>query len=283
MNDQLLAVRAGVRRGWIELRHTFTNAQDLWTSLFPAVILLVVMMFMRNATVPGTDFSLGSRTLPSTLGMGIAFGGLVNLAQQLTVEREDGTLLRAKAVPNGMLGYLVGKIVTVSGMMLISIAVQLIPGVILFDGLALNSAAGWFTFAWVVVVGLVACLPLWAIIGSLFSSPRSMGLIMLPIFGLIATSGIFYPITTFPSWLQGVAQAFPIYWLGLGMRSALLPGDLAAVEIGHSWRHLETFGVLGVWAVLGLVVAPVVLRRMARRESGSSVAARREKALQRIT
>jgi ABC-2 type transport system permease protein len=45
---------------------------------------------------------------------------------------------------------------------------------------------------------------------------------------------------------------------------------------------VETVAVLGVWAVAGLVLAPVVLRRMARRESGSSVAARREKAMQRI-
>jgi ABC-2 type transport system permease protein len=71
--------------------------------------------------------------------------------------------------------------------------------------------------------------------------------------------------------------------MGLGMRSALLPDALASVEIGHSWRHLETVGVLGAWAVAGLVLAPIVLRRMARRESGSSVAARREKAMQRAT
>jgi ABC-2 type transport system permease protein len=283
MNAQALAVRAGLRRGWIELRHSFTDPQDLWAYIFPAVILLVVMVFMRNATVPGTNFSLGSRTLPSALGMGIAFGGLVNLAQQLTVEREDGTLLRAKAIPNGMLGYLIGKIVTVSGMLLVSIALQLVPGLFLLDGLAISSISAWLTFAWVVLLGLVACLPLGAIVGSLFSNPRNMGLVMLPIMALIATSGIFYPITNFPAWLQGVAQVFPIYWLGLGMRSALLPGDLAAIEFGHSWRHLETLGVLGAWAVIGLVVAPVVLRRMARRESGSSVAARREKALQRVT
>jgi ABC-2 type transport system permease protein len=65
------------------------------------------------------------------------------------------------------------------------------------------------------------------------------------------------------------------------MRSAMLPNDMAAVEFGQSWRHLETVGVLGIWAIAGLVLAPVVLRRMARRESGSSVAARREKAMQR--
>jgi ABC-2 type transport system permease protein len=54
------------------------------------------------------------------------------------------------------------------------------------------------------------------------------------------------------------------------------------VEIGESWRHLETAAVLGAWAVLGLVVAPIVLRRMAGRESGSRVAERRERTLQRV-
>ncbi len=77
-------------------------------------------------------------------------------------------------------------------------------------------------------------------------------------------------------------KVFPLYWLGLGTRSALLPAGLASVEIGHSWRHLATFGVLGAWAVAGLLVAPILLRRVARRESGSSVAARREKALQHV-
>jgi ABC-2 type transport system permease protein len=66
------------------------------------------------------------------------------------------------------------------------------------------------------------------------------------------------------------------------MRSALLPPEAVAVEIGDSWRHLETVAVLGAWAVAGLLIAPLVLRRMARRESGSRVADRRERALQRV-
>ncbi len=283
MNTMLAAVRAGVSRGWIELRQTFRNGQDLWTYLFPAIAFTLVVVFMGGAKVPGTTFSLGSRTLPSALGMGIAFGGLVTLAQVLTVEREDGTLLRAKAVPNGMLGYLIGKIVLVSSMTIIGLVLQVTPGLFLLDGLTLGHTGTWLTMAWVVPLGLMATLPLGATIGSLFSNPRNFGLVMLPIFGLVATSGIFYPITNYPAWLQVIGQIFPIYWLGLGMRSALLPPEMAAAEIGHSWRHLQTLGVLGVWAVLGLVVAPIVLRRMARRESGSSVAARRERALQRVT
>lgn len=283
MTPTLTAARAGVSRGWIEMRQTFTNAQDLWNYFFPTVLLFFVMFFMRGSTVPGTDFSLGSRTLPSALGMTVAFGGLITMAMALATEREDGTLLRAKATPNGMVGYLVGKIVSVAGITAVSITLYLVTGAGLVGGLNLGDPGAWLTLGWVSVLGMVATFPIGAILGSLVSNPRNMGLIMLPMMGLIATSGIFYPITNFPGWLQGVAQAFPIYWLGLGMRSALLPDSMAAVEFGHSWRHLETAGVLGVWAIAGLILAPIVLRRMARRESGSSVAARREKAMQRIT
>jgi ABC-2 type transport system permease protein len=157
---------------------------------------------------------------------------------------------------------------------------MLVPGAFLFEGMRLDSLASWSTLAWVLLLGLVATIPVGAVIG-LLPGPRSLGFVMVPTMGLVATSGIFYPITGFPVWLQWIAQVFPIYWLGLGMRSALLPGSMAAAEIGGSWRHLETIGVLGLWAVAGLILAPIVLRRMARRESGSSVAGRREKAMQR--
>lgn len=283
MNTMTHALRVGLRRGGLEVRHTFTNSQDLWNYLFPTLIFLVVMFFMRDAAVPGIDFSLGTRTLPSLIGMNVVFSGMVTLMMSLALEREDGTLLRAKAVPNGMLGYLVGKIVLVAGMMLVSVAIVMIPSVFMLDGLALDSVTAWLTLVWVMVLGLVATLPLGAVFGSLFTNPRNAGVIMLPVMGLVAISGIFYPISSFPDWLQGVAQVFPVYWLGLGMRSAMLPADLAAVEIGESWRHLEMVGVLGAWTVVGFVVAPWVLRRMARKESGSNVAQRRERAMQRVT
>ncbi|MGH8881770.1 MAG: ABC transporter permease, partial [Stackebrandtia sp.] len=115
----------------------------------------------------------------------------------------------------------------------------------------------------------------------LFSNPRLMGLMMLPVMGLTAISGIFYPITALPEWVQGIAQVFPMYWTGLGMRSALLPDSAVGLEIGDSWRHLQTFAVLGAWTVIGLTLAPMMLKRMARRESGSAVAERQERAAQR--
>ena len=57
---------------------------------------------------------------------------------------------------------------------------------------------------------------------------------MLPVMVLTGISGIFYPIQSLWGWLQVVAQVFPMYWLGLGMRSAFLPDSAAALEIGGS-------------------------------------------------
>jgi ABC-2 type transport system permease protein len=276
------AVRAGFERGWIELKQTYTNAE----SLIPTVIVgggfVLVMVLTRGTSVPGTHFSLGSTIVVSLLGMNIGVNGLATMGALLATEREDGTLLRAKATPNGMAGYLIGKIVAVSGVIVIGVVTTIIPGSFLFHGLAVGSATAWLTLIWVLALGLVATLPMGAVLGSLFPSARSAGLITLAIGGITAVSGIFYPITHLPQWLQVIGQVFPLYWLGLGMRSALLPVSLASVEIGHSWRHLATFGVLGAWAVAGLLVAPVLLRRMARHESGSAVAARREKAMLRV-
>jgi ABC-2 type transport system permease protein len=282
MNASWVAARPGVRRGWIELKHTFTTPSDLVTLLIFTGILLGVMLWTRTTTVPGTHFSLGTAMLASMLGMTVGFNGLATLGSILTVEREDGTLLRAKATPNGMTGYLIGKVVTVSGTILISVVATLITGALLFSGLAVGSASTWLTLIPVVLLGLLATLPIGAVLGSLFPSARSAGLLTLAMGGLAAISGIFYPITHLPHWLQWIGQMFPLYWLGLGTRSALLPANLASVEIGHSWRHLATFGVLSAWAVAGLLAAPILLRWMARRESGSSVAARREKVLRQV-
>ncbi len=181
-----------------------------------------------------------------------------------------------------MVGHLIGKIIMVSGTALASMALALAAGVFLVDGVARQGGGAWLTLVWVVPLGLLATLPVGAIIGSLVDSPRTIGLLMLPVMGLVVISGIYFPLSKLPEWVQVVGQVFPVYWLGLGLRSALLPPDAVAAEIGESWRQLETAGVLGAWAVAGLLLAPSVLRRMARRESGSAMAEHRSKAMQRV-
>ncbi|HEY9306598.1 MAG TPA: ABC transporter permease, partial [Microbacterium sp.] len=267
-------------RGLIELRQAFTGMELVNQLLWP-VATLAAVFFLRDVSIGSTGYRLGTIVLPGALGMFVALGTLL-VVQQLAADREDGTLLRAKATPNGIRAYLVGKLVQISATILAYLAIILIPGVFLVSGLEVADATSWMTFAWVLLLGLVATQTIGAMLGSVVATPRGAGYLSLPVLGLIAISGIFAPITGLPDWLQLIAQVFPVYWLGLGMRAAFLPDEAAIVEIGESWRHLETAAVLGAWAIVGLVLAPVVLRRMARRESGSSVAQRRERAMQRV-
>ena len=160
--------------------------------------------------------------LPSLVGMSIAFGGLMGPAGTIAADREDGTLLRAKATPNGMVGYLVGKIVMFALTTLVSVVLLVIPALTVAGELQLDPRT-WLLLALVFIVGMVSTVPISVVLGSLMKSAAQAGLLFLASMLLIVPSGIFYPITSMPIWLQCVGQAFPFYWLGLGARSAMLP------------------------------------------------------------
>ncbi|WP_194829457.1 ABC transporter permease [Nocardia sp. XZ_19_231] len=280
MNPTLVAVRGGLAAMWIELRQLYTNGTSLMAQFLTPTLFLIAIFFLRDRAYQDTGLSLGELAVPGLLGSIIAFNGLYGIAEVLALDREDGTLLRAKTIPNGILGYFIGKVGTTAGAVLVQLVVVLTLGAVIVGGLSMPGGAA-ITLTWVIVLGLLATLPIGAILGGLIVGARDIFLLTLPLMGLIAISGIWYPVTALPGWIQSLAQLFPMYWLGLGMRSALLPAEAAAIEIDGSWRHLETAAVLGVWSIVGLLLAPIVLRRAARHESGSSVAVRREKAMQR--
>jgi ABC-2 type transport system permease protein len=272
------AVQAGLSRGWIETRQNLTESVYLVGHVIPPVAYLGVLLLMRGKTVPGTEFSLGMMLLPSLVGLSIAYGGLSSPALSLTADREDGTLLRAKATPHGMLGYLVGKTVMLTLTTLLGLLAIVILGVTIVDDMVLDARA-WLLLLLVFVVGMVSTVPIGVAFGSLMKSTPQAMLVPLAWTAIMGVSGVFFRLTVLPTWLQWVAQAFPVYWLGLGARSAMLPAEMAAAELGGSWRTLETFTVLGVWTVIGFALAPPLLRRMARRQSGSALAKLHERFL----
>ena len=280
MSPTMHAIRLGVRRGSAEFGQSVRSTQDQGYYLFTAVLVLGYLWLRRNSEVEGTDLMLPSVALPSILGALIAFGVIIGPAYSLAMEKEDGTLLRYKAVPHGLRGYFTSQLLFQSLGLVPQLLVILVPSFLLFDNL-MSDASGWFTVAWVLVLGLLATMPIGMLIGGLVPSMQKVGTWgMLPVMVLAGISGIFYPMQQLWWWVQGVAQVFPMYWIALGMRSAFLPDAAATLEVADSWRTWETFGVLGAWAVVGAIVTPIALRRMARRQTGSQVEAARDASLQ---
>jgi len=281
MNPTTHAIKTGIQRGWTEFMLSLKSPQDQGFYLFTSGGVLLYLFLNRNNEVEGTSLFYPTVALPSILGALLVFSLVIGPAYALAMEREDGTLLRARAVPRGLIGHVTGHILLNTLSLIPSFLVILVPGAFLFDDMMQNGLRGWATVIWVVLLGLLATLPIGIVIGSLVPGVQKVGTWgMLPILVLLGISGIFSPMDGLWNWVQIVSQSFPMYWVGLGMRSAFLPDAASALEIGGSWRTLETVAVLGAWAVAGLVIAPVVLRRMARRQSGSQVEAAREQAMQ---
>ena len=268
-------ISAGLMRGKIELKQAMSGPGLFMFFFFPLLYALV-LYFMRNSTVPGTEYSLGAMVLPGIVGMSIAFGGINGPAGTIGMDREDGTLLRAKATPNGMLGYLIGKIILFSGNIFLGFIPLIIPAMQVLDQLVVT-ARTWGILGLIFVLGMFATIPLGVALGSIVRRSTQSSYVFLFSIIVIGLSGIFYPITSMPVILQWIGQAFPFYWLGLGARSAFLPPEMMLTEIGQSWRSIEMISVLGVWSVIGLVAAPVFLKRMARLQSGSAVAQARQR------
>jgi hypothetical protein len=150
----------------------------------------------------------------------------------------------------------VSRIVYTGALALVTLALILVAGRVVVDDLAVG-LGGWLTLAWLALLGLAAVLPWGAVVGApTRTSTSSTGLTFLVLGALVGISGIFYPLSAMPGWLQGAAQVFPMYWLGHGMRAALLPDAAAVAELGGDWRLWQAAAVLGAWTVLGLLVAP---------------------------
>jgi ABC-2 type transport system permease protein len=279
MHRFMRAIQLGLERSVIEFKQMLRNPQEIVWMLIMTVIFLGVIWFQRNKEVEG--ISLALLTLPGLLGMTVAQGGFSGVAGALSYDREDGTLLRAKATPQGMTAYVVSRTGFILYSTLLSLIVLFVPALFFVDGLTQVSFGGALTLVGLFVLGMFATAPFGAIIGSLVKSSSSgFGLTFLPFAALVAISGIFYPIAALAGWIQAIAQAFPIYWLGHGFRSVFLP-ETAVAELHGSWQLGIGFAVMAAWSVVGFAIAPRILRRMARRESGATMQQRKEAVMQR--
>lgn len=283
MNARSHAIRVGLRRGWTEFLISLRNPEDLAFYLMWGGGTVAYLLLNRNVVVEGTGLAFPTVALPGLIAAMTVFGATVGPAFSLVIEREDGTLLRAKAAPHGMSGYVAGQVVLQVLGVVPMLAVLLLPCALVLDGVMYQGAFGWFMLVVLILLGFTASMPIGLIIGSLARKPSHVSTWgMFPVIGLTLFSGIFGPVTNHPGWVQGIVQVFPTYWLGTAMRWAFLPDGAKAIELGGTWHTPMAVVVLLAWSVVGLLLAPRVLRRMARRESGSAVEARRQERMQRL-
>ncbi|GAA3867483.1 ABC transporter permease [Streptomyces sedi] len=270
--------RAGLLRGGVELRHLLRNPKELSGHLTNVVVALLLVGYI-GGEVADTATPMSHLVLAGFAAYLLFQIGLVNLPQMLVAEREEGTLLRLRATPGGIPAYLVAKCLLVVTVAVGTLGLLLVAAAVVAEGPLPRGVEGWLTLLWVSTLGLLAVVPLGAAIGAVLPNPReALALIVLPTMGLLVTSGAVFPITSLPAVVQQVASVFPLKWMAQGLRAALLPDAARVAEPAGSWELPMVAMVLTAWAILGFLLAIPLLRRAARRESGSRLSARWHKA-----
>lgn len=242
-------------RSKVELQAFRRNwASMIFTLLFPAM-MMVILGSILSGPIPGTDVDYKQVVMAGLIAAGIMSISFSGLAITMAMERGDGTLKRLASTPMSPASYFMGKAVLV----MVTGALEsliLVTFSVAFFGLSFpDSLNKWFVFAWVLVLGAIACTLMGIAYSTLIPNPRAASAFVTPPFLVLQfASGIFFPIDQLPRWMATFASFFPLKWMAQGMRYVFLPDSFKSQELAGSWELGKVALVLTAWSLIGLLV-----------------------------
>lgn len=263
----LRTIRLGIRRIGFELRQYFrAGDQVFFTFLFPTVMYLIFATIFTGDVGQGPDqVSMATYYLPGLVAGGIFLYGVQGLSIEIAVEKSDGTLKRLGSTPIAPATYFIGKIGEVFVTAILQIGLLLAVAVVLYGVELPADAEAWGRFAWVFVLGLLACALLGVALSSVPRSGKTASAVVIPVVLLLQfISGVYIAFTTLPEWLQNVAAVFPLKWIAQGMRAAILPDSFQSAEPGGTWDLGLIAIMLTAWLVVGIVLSRATFRWIRR-------------------
>ncbi|SCF49440.1 ABC-2 type transport system permease protein [Micromonospora matsumotoense] len=190
-----------------------------------------------------------------------------NLGIWIPIERDRGVLKRYRGTPMPKWVWFAGKVIMVVAIGIAETALLLAVAVALFDLDLPATAAKWFTFGWVAMLGVTACTLCGIAISSLARTARSGSAVVTPVSLVLQfISGVFFVFTDLPTWMQQVAALFPLKWMCQGLRAVFLPESFGAQEPGGSFELGRVALVLALWCVIGLALCLTTFRWTTKRD-----------------
>jgi ABC-2 type transport system permease protein len=209
-------------------------------------LLPLIFLALFGAIVSGRRHDLAI-IVPGIAGMSVMSTTFTALAYNLTFLREQGVLKRIRGTPLPSGVYLGGLALNAVTNAAIQIGIVVIAARVVFglgwpaDGLELVVfvALGVVCFA-SLGVALSHAIP------NFESAPAVVNAVFVPV---ILISGVFFDVKHVPSFLRDIAQALPLTHLINGISGGLVAqhGDLGS--------HLTALWVIGIWTIVGVVLA----------------------------
>jgi ABC-2 type transport system permease protein len=217
-----------------------------FTLILPVLFLFIFVGIFGNHVVDGVKLS--TTYVPGLSALGVISSSFINLVISITVLREEGILKRRRASPVPAWVLIAGRTLTAVAMSLAVVTVLLTVGRVVF-GVTLRTAA-LPGIAFTVVIGSITfCVLGYALSTVIHNEDAAQPMVQAIMLPLYFISGIFIANSNIPSWLQHVAQVFPVQHLADGLHDAYNP---TLTGVGIVWTDI---GVMAIWAAVGLAVA----------------------------
>ena len=232
-----------------------TPAALIDVTLQPIIFLALFTYIFGGAIAGGSQDAYLQFLLPGLLGQTIAMAS-VSLGQNLNADIEKGVFDRFRSLPIARAAPLVGAVLSDIVRYVLLTVVTLGFGYIL--GFRADTSAPEVLAACLLAIAFALCLS-WAavFIGMMVRTPGAVqGIMFVILMPLTFATGIFVPVDTLPSWLEGFTKVNPMTHLVDALRGLMLGGGGVGTDV--LWT-------VGWMAALLVVFVPLALRAYGRR------------------
>jgi len=197
--------------------------------------------------VPGQTTNYFEFVAPGIMGMVVMMSLMTGLPHAISFEREMGTLDGMLAAPVHRMSILGGKVIaqTTRGMMQGIIVLTL--SIVLFGVVVQGSIA---LILGILLLGVFSLVGLGILITSFTSTEETATMIMMTLtFPMMFLSGVFFPISQMPQFMQVIAQFLPLTYAISALRQVVVLGA-GVPEISRDIIILFGFGIILLSAAL---------------------------------
>ena len=217
-----------------------------WMTAFPLGFLLLFGFVMARG-----DGRVMAFLMPGLLTTTLMSGSLFGVAIPLVQQREIGLLRRLRVTPAHAASIAIAHGVTAIMTGLISLAVLMILGRLLFG---MQMAGSWLTLAGVYLCGACALVPIGLLVGSTARDVRSAPAIAnMLFFPMMFLSGSAMPFAVLPEGVQRFARLLPTTYLNESYTGVIVRGE-------GLWTLAGSLAVLLVIGVVGIVLSSMLFR-----------------------
>ncbi|MFB7323968.1 ABC transporter permease [Streptomyces sp. NPDC001698] len=195
----------------LELARALRNRKFLFFSvLYPSILFLIIAGKADGVTkVDGTGLTVPTYMMVSMASFGALTAVLMGNSERIAKERESGWVRQLRLTPLPGRGYVLAKTAGAAVVSLPSIVVVFVVAAAVKQ--VRLEAWQWLALTGAIWAGSLVFAALGVAIGYLATGDAVRPITMIIYFGLSMLGGLWMPSTTFPQWLQNIAEWLPTH------------------------------------------------------------------------